>query len=317
MKQTYYIFLSFVVLALASCGKEVSIEELNLPEEKLVIELQQHGSAITYSDQAFRVNRTATLFPKWNFHTADNAKVSWKADNENITFKEYSYSSNSIYIIGAVQGKTIITAEIEGRQATLEVEVLPLADFTTKQDKGSYRVLHTYVASYNRDGFAWAKWDFGDGEKSAFANPEHTYEADGKYTVSLVVTDADGNEQSYQNTVFVYLDAFCEDSDFEKYLPDYKNLDEMKAHYIKGGLGDGTCKKFLLNVLNDRLEPIRQRRKEYEKDIPGVYEILRRGTEEARKVGAQTLAEVRHAMRIDYFDDKELIAEQAKRFSQA
>ena len=107
-----------------------------------------------------------------------------------------------------------------------------------------------------------------------------------------------------------------EDSDFEKFLPDYKNLDEMKAHYIKGGLGDGTCKKFLLNVLNDRLEPIRQRRKEYEKDIPGVYEILRRGTEEARKVGAQTLAEVRHAMRIDYFDDKELIAEQAKRFAQ-
>ena len=90
----------------------------------------------------------------------------------------------------------------------------------------------------------------------------------------------------------------------------------MKAHYIKGGLGDGTCKKFLLNVLNDRLEPIRQRRKEYEKDIPGVYEILRRGTEEARKVGAKTLAEVRHAMRIDYFDDKELIAEQAKRFAQ-
>ena len=71
-----------------------------------------------------------------------------------------------------------------------------------------------------------------------------------------------------------------------------------------------------MNVLNDRLEPIRQRRKEYEKDIPGVYEILRRGTEEARKVGAQTLAEVRHAMRIDYFDDKELIAEQAKRFAQ-
>ena len=111
-------------------------------------------------------------------------------------------------------------------------------------------------------------------------------------------------------------DIYDDTSDFEKFLPDYKNLDEMKAHYIKGGLGDGTCKKFLLNVLNDRLEPIRQRRKEYEKDIPGVYEILRRGTEEARKVGAQTLAEVRHAMRIDYFDDKELIAEQAKRFAQ-
>ena len=134
--------------------------------------------------------------------------------------------------------------------------------------------------------------------------------------LSGVYTDAEGEEHEYQNTVFVYLDAFCQDSDFEKFLPDYKNLDEMKAHYQRGGLGDGTCKKFLLNVLNDRLEPIRQRRKEYEQNIPAVYEILKRGTEEARRVGAQTLAEVRHAMRIDYFEDEELIAEQAKRYSQ-
>lgn len=118
------------------------------------------------------------------------------------------------------------------------------------------------------------------------------------------------------NTVFTYLDAFCLDSDFEKFLPEYKNLDELKAHYTRGGLGDGTCKKFLFNVLNDRLEPIRQRRKQYEQDIPGVYDILRRGTEEARKVGAKTLAEVRHAMRIDYFDDQELIADQSRRFAE-
>lgn len=118
------------------------------------------------------------------------------------------------------------------------------------------------------------------------------------------------------NTVFTYLDAFCLDSDFEKFLPEYKNLDELKAHYTRGGLGDGTCKKFLFNVLNDRLEPIRQRRKQYEQDIPGVYDILRRGTEEARKVGAKTLAEVRHAMRIDYFDDQKLIAEQSRRFAE-
>ena len=118
------------------------------------------------------------------------------------------------------------------------------------------------------------------------------------------------------NTVFTHLDAFCLDSDFEKFLPEYKNLDELKAHYTRGGLGDGTCKKFLYNVLNDRLEPIRQRRKQYEQDIPGVYDILRRGTEEARRVGAKTLAEVRHAMRIDYFDDAELIAEQTKRFAE-
>ena len=91
------------------------------------------------------------------------------------------------------------------------------------------------------------------------------------------------------NTVFTYLDAFCLDSDFEKFLPEYKNLDELKAHYTRGGLGDGTCKKFLYNVLNDRLEPIRQRRKQYEQDIPGVYDILRRGTEEARRVGKPSL----------------------------
>jgi tryptophanyl-tRNA synthetase len=118
------------------------------------------------------------------------------------------------------------------------------------------------------------------------------------------------------NTVFTYLDAFCLDSDFEKFLPDYKNLQELKDHYTRGGLGDGTCKKFLLNILNDRLEPMRQRRKVYEQDIEGVYDILRRGTEEARKVAQETIKEVRHAMRIDYFDDKELISTQAKYFKE-
>jgi tryptophanyl-tRNA synthetase len=118
------------------------------------------------------------------------------------------------------------------------------------------------------------------------------------------------------NTVFTYLDAFCLDSDFEKFLPDYKNLQQLKDHYTRGGLGDGTCKKFLLNILNDRLEPMRQRRKVYEQDIEGVYDILRRGTEEARKVAQETIKEVRHAMRIDYFDDKELISTQAKYFKE-
>lgn len=150
---------------------------------------------------------------------------------------------------------------------------------------------------------------------SMFTDPLHINIEDPGH-LQGTYTDEAGVEHQYQNTVFTYLDAFCLDSDFEKYLPAYKNLDEMKAHYIKGGLGDGTCKKFLLNVLNDRLEPIRQRRKEYEKDIPGVYEILKRGTEEARKVGAKTLEEVRHAMRIDYFEDKDLIAEQSKRFAE-
>jgi len=149
---------------------------------------------------------------------------------------------------------------------------------------------------------------------SMFTDPLHLNIEDPGH-LSGVYTDEEGNEHEYQNTVFIYLDAFCEDSDFEKFLPDYKNLQEMKDHYCKGGLGDGTCKKFLLNILNDRLEPMRQRRAEYEKDIKGVYEILKRGTEAARAVGQQTIAEVRHAMRIDYFDDEALIAEQQARFA--
>lgn len=119
------------------------------------------------------------------------------------------------------------------------------------------------------------------------------------------------------NTVFTYLDAFCTDEDFQKYLPEYQNLDELKAHYTRGGLGDGTCKKFLYNVLNDRLTPIRERRLELQKDIPAIYEILRKGCEQARQAAIETMDEVRKAMKITYFDDEELIKEQAKRYSPA
>lgn len=116
------------------------------------------------------------------------------------------------------------------------------------------------------------------------------------------------------NTVFTYLDAFATDEDFAQFLPEYKNLDELKAHYTRGGLGDGTCKKFLYNVLNARLEPIRTRREELQKDIPAIYEMLRKGCEDARKVARQTMEEVRSAMKIDYFNDAELIKEQANRY---
>ena len=102
------------------------------------------------------------------------------------------------------------------------------------------------------------------------------------------------------NAVFTYLDAFSTDADFANYWPEYQNLDELKEHYRRGGLGDMKCKKFLNQVLNQLLEPIRQRRHELEQDIPEVYNILRRGTEQARAVAAQTMSEVRHAMRIDY-----------------
>ena len=116
------------------------------------------------------------------------------------------------------------------------------------------------------------------------------------------------------NPVFLYLDAFCTDEHFARYLPDYANLDELKAHYQRGGLGDVKVKKFLNSVLNKRLDPIRARRHEFEQDIPEVFNILKKGTEKARETAAKTLDEVRNAMRINYFDDAELIAEQAKKY---
>ena len=119
------------------------------------------------------------------------------------------------------------------------------------------------------------------------------------------------------NCVFTYLDAFCRDEHFEKYQPDYKNLEEMKDHYRRGGLGDVKCKKLLIAVLEEMLEPIRARRKEWEQKIEEVYAILEEGTRKARATAAETLNDVRNAMRINYFADKELIAEQAERFRQS
>ena len=118
------------------------------------------------------------------------------------------------------------------------------------------------------------------------------------------------------NTVFTYLDAFCRPEHFERYLPEYANLDELKGHYQRGGLGDVKVKKFLNNIVQEELEPIRQKRKEYEKDIPEVYQILKRGSEAAREVAAQTLSEVKSAMKINYFDDSELIRIQSEKYGQ-
>ena len=116
------------------------------------------------------------------------------------------------------------------------------------------------------------------------------------------------------NTVFTYLDAFCKDEDFAKYLPDYANLDELKAHYQRGGLGDVKVKKFLNAVLQAELEPIRNRRKEYQKDIAAVYQMLKEGCEKAKETAAQTLHEVKDAMKINYFDDTELLNEQINKY---
>ena len=116
------------------------------------------------------------------------------------------------------------------------------------------------------------------------------------------------------NAVFTYLDAFSIDEDFAEFWPEYQNLDELKEHYTRGGLGDMKCKKFLNQVLNKFLEPMRVRRHEYEKDIPEIFNILKKGTEQARATAVQTMDEVRAAMRINYFDDKELIQQLSEKF---
>lgn len=136
---------------------------------------------------------------------------------------------------------------------------------------------------------------------SMYTDPEH-----------LLISDPGHLEG---NTVFTYLDAFCKPEHFERYLPDYANLDELKAHYTRGGLGDVKVKKFLNKVLEEELEPIRARRKELEKDIPYIYEVLHKGSIKAREKAAQTLTDVKNAMKINYFDDKELIKEQSEKYS--
>ena len=116
------------------------------------------------------------------------------------------------------------------------------------------------------------------------------------------------------NTVFTYLDAFSKEEDFAKFLPEYKNLDELKEHYTRGGLGDVKIKRFLNNILQAELEPIRARRREYEKDIAAVYDILKDGSDRARQVAEATLQDVKNAMKINYFADTELIKSQAAKY---
>ena len=116
------------------------------------------------------------------------------------------------------------------------------------------------------------------------------------------------------NTVFTYLDAFCTDDDFLEFLPDYKNLDELKDHYRRGGLGDVKIKKFLNNILQNELYPIREKRKHDEQNIPEIFDMLLKGSEDAREVGAETLKKVKAAMGINYFEDVELINKQQQKY---
>ena len=146
-------------------------------------------------------------------------------------------------------------------------------------------------------------------------------EADVKKKIMSMFTDpnhlrVEDPGQVEGNPVFIYLDAFCRDEHFAEFFPDYQNLDEMKEHYQRGGLGDVKVKKFLNNVIQSELAPIRARRKEFEKDIPYVYEVLKKGSETAEAVAAETLADVKRAMRNNYFEDRALIEEQSKRYSE-
>lgn len=118
------------------------------------------------------------------------------------------------------------------------------------------------------------------------------------------------------NCVFTYLDAFCRDEHFAAFLPEYANLDALKEHYRRGGLGDVKVKRFLIAILEELLGPIRERRKQAEQDIEGVYAILENGSKEARETAARTLGKVRRAMKINYFEDRELIAEQSARYKE-
>lgn len=139
--------------------------------------------------------------------------------------------------------------------------------------------------------------------KSMFTDPTH-----------LKVSDPGKLEG---NAVFTYLDAFSRDEHFAEFLPEYANLQELKDHYTRGGLGDMKVKMFLNSILQEELNPIRARRKELEKDIEEIYRILKKGSDIAREKAAQTLSEVRGAMKINYFDDAELIKEQAAKYSSA
>ena len=117
------------------------------------------------------------------------------------------------------------------------------------------------------------------------------------------------------NAVFTYLEAFSTDEDFAEFWPEFENLEALKQQYVQGGIGDGTCKKFLNSVINKMLDPIRTRRHEWEQDIPEIFNILKKGSEAARETAAKTMDEVRAAMQINYFDDQELIRQQVKKFS--
>lgn len=197
--------------------------------------------------------------------------------------REIVHKFNTVYAPVLVEPKALIP-ENEACQR------LPGTDGQAKMSKSLGNCI--YLSDTEDD--VWQK------VRSMYTDPQHLYKEDPGHLEG--------------NTVFTYLDAFCKDEHFARYWTDYANLDELKAHYTRGGLGDMPIKKFLNNVMQETLEPIRARRKELEKDIPAVYDVLKKGSDAARETAAQTLSEVKRAMKINYFEDEELIRMQSEKY---
>jgi tryptophanyl-tRNA synthetase len=197
--------------------------------------------------------------------------------------KEIVHKFNSVY------GETLTEPEIllPENQACMR---LPGIDGKTKMSKSLGNCIYLSDSAE----------DVGKKVMSMYTDPDH-----------IKVSDPGKIEG---NTVFTYLDAFCRKDHFERYLPDYAGLDELKEHYKRGGLGDVKVKKFLNSVLQEELEPIRAKRKELEQNIPYVYEVLKKGTAAAKAKAESTLSEVKAAMKINYFDDTELITAQTEKY---
>ena len=197
--------------------------------------------------------------------------------------KEIVHKFNSVY------GETLTEPEIllPENQACMR---LPGIDGKTKMSKSLGNCIYLSDSAE----------DVGKKVMSMYTDPDH-----------IKVSDPGKIEG---NTVFTYLDAFCRKDHFERYLPDYAGLDELKEHYKRGGLGDVKVKKFLNSVLQEELEPIRAKRKELEQNIPYVYEVLKKGTAAAKAKAESTLSDVKAAMKINYFDDTELITAQTEKY---
>lgn len=208
MKTTKYLFLSLVAITIASCGKEITEEELleeaKLPEQKLELRASSGiGSEL-------RVSKTTTIYASWNFND-DNIK--WSVSNDKIiTIYVSKYTStsdkNSIMIQGLAQGTASVIAQVGDKQASIDVEVLPLADFKVKQTAGTYKMTYTYVCEYY--DFYRAEWDFGNGKTyTAYSNKEYDgvytyYSSSGTYNVTLSFYDKNGKlVDSYTKTVTV------------------------------------------------------------------------------------------------------------------